>query len=232
MEESGETSREKVKRERDAKRQSAYRTRKKEKGTYVNLFVPREIARKIKGKPGLLVKRFTELSEVMDRLEEQEKEIRELKSKRETRRISRSLEFENGLIERRFGRSDDKELLEQSMGERRRLEESLAEERNEHDRLRRRVHAIIDTAGSLVRAVLDESEDYLGVIHAVNNALLNPRNKNEKRKAMAIDRIRQQCRAVIERGTTAHEDNKAAHDRLFGRWSPHGLRDAVDPIDE
>ena len=93
MEESGGKSQEKLKRERDAKRQSAYRTRKKEKGKYVNLFVPPDIARKIKGKPSLLVERFAELSEVMDRLDEQEKDIRELRSQGEKRRISRSLKF-------------------------------------------------------------------------------------------------------------------------------------------
>lgn len=76
---------------------------------------------------------------------------------------------------------------------------------------------------------MDESEDYLDVIRAVNNALLNPRIKNEQRKAMAINRIRQQCRAVIERSAAVHEANKAAYDRLFGRWSPDRLRNTVDP---
>ena len=103
------------------------------------------------------------------------------------------------MIERLFGQSSEKELLEWANGERRRLEESLAEERNEHDHLRRRIHSVLDAAGGLVKTVLDESEDYLAVIHAVNNVLLNPRNKNEKRKAVAIDRIRQQCKAAIER---------------------------------
>ena len=92
MEEIPENNKGKTKRERDAKRQSAYRKRKKEKGKYVTLFVPSEVAGKIKGKPGLLVKRFAELSEVMDRLEEQEKEIREL-------RISKGKEKNQSLAE-------------------------------------------------------------------------------------------------------------------------------------
>jgi len=229
MEESPENNKGNSKRDRDAKRQSAYRKRKKEKGKYVTLFVPREVAGKIKGKPGLLVKRFAELSEVMDRLEEQEKEIREMSSQREKRRISLSLKYENGLIEKRFGESSEKELLERAGDERRRLAELLAEERNEHDRLMTRVYAIVDTAGALVKKALDESEDYLDVIRAVNSALLNPRIKNEQRKAMAIDRIRQRCRAVIERSAAIHETNKAAYDRLFYRWSPDRLRKAVDP---
>lgn len=152
MEESGGNSQKKLKREQDAKRQGAYRKRKKEKGKYVNLFVSQEIARKIKGKPALLVERFVELPEVMDRLEEQEKEIAELRSQREKRRISLSLKFENALIEKRFGESGEKDLLERANDERRRLAELLAEERNERDRLMRRVYAIVDAAGPWSRS--------------------------------------------------------------------------------
>ena len=47
MEESGGNSQRKLKREQDAKRQGAYRKRKKEKGKYVNLFVSR---RKLQGR--------------------------------------------------------------------------------------------------------------------------------------------------------------------------------------
>ncbi len=82
----------------------------------------------------------------------------------------------------------------------------LAEEKNERDRLKKRVYAILDAAGGLVKKALDESEDYLDVIRAANSALLNPRIKNEQRKAMAIDRIRRQCRAVIERSAAVQRD--------------------------
>ena len=88
----------------------------------------------------------------MDRLEEQEKEIAELRSQREKRRISLSLKFENALIEKRFGESGEKDLLERANDERRRLAELLAEERNERDRLMRRVYAIVDAAGPWSRS--------------------------------------------------------------------------------
>jgi AraC-like DNA-binding protein len=119
------------KREQNAKRQRTYRRRKKERGSYVHLFVPTEVARKIKGKPSLLVRRFTELSDVMDRLEQQDKEIRELRSRLEMRKMSLSLRFEKRLIAKRFGESSEKELLEWANDERRRLAELLAEERND-----------------------------------------------------------------------------------------------------
>ena len=164
----------------------------------MNLFVPTEVAQKIKGEPALLVKRFVELSEVMDRFEQQDKEIRELRSRIEMRKMSLSLKFEKRLIAKRFGESSEKELLEWANDERRHLAESLAEERNERDRVMRRVYAILDMAGGLAKKALDESEDYLNLIRAVNNALLNPRIKNEQRKAMAIERIRGQCRQAIE----------------------------------
>jgi len=229
MEGSTENDRGNVTREQNAKRQSAYRKRKKEKGKYVTLFVPTEVARKIKGKPSLLVKRFAELSEMMDHLEQQDKEIRQLRSQIEMRKMSLSLKFEKRLIAKRFGESSEKELLEWANDERRRLAESLAEERNERDRVTRRVYAILDTAGGLAKKALDESEDYLKLIRAVNSALLNPRIKNEQRKAMAIERIRRQCRQAIERGAATHEANNAAYRRLFDKWSPDGLHEAVDP---
>jgi hypothetical protein len=232
MEESGLKSKEKnTKQDRDAKRQRLYRQGKKKKGKYVNLFVPHDVALKIKGHPGLLVERFVELSQVMDLIEKQDREIRELRSRREMRRIRLSQEFENGWIERRFGQSSEKEVLERANSERYDLRKTLAEERNEHDRLRRRVYTIVDTAGGLVKKVLDESEEYLRFIHAINRTLLNPRIKNERRKALAIDKIRQECKAIIERNTTIHEENKASYDRLFDRWSPDSLREAVDPRD-
>jgi hypothetical protein len=230
MEESPEKNRGTSKRERDAKRQRAYRKRKKGKGKYVTLFVPTEIARKIKGKPALLVRRFAELSDVMDRLEQQDKEIRELRSRLEMRKMSLSLRFEKRLIAKRFGESSEKDSLMWANDERRRLAELLAEERNESERLKKRVYAILDAAGGLVKKALDESEDYLDVIRAVNSALLNPRIKNEQRKAAAIDRIRRQCGAVIERSQKVHEDNKAACRRLFDSWSPDRLHEAVDPL--
>ncbi len=230
MEESKDNYRGNVTREQNAKRQKAYRRRKKGRGRYVNLFVPTEVAQKIKGEPALLVKRFVELSEVMDRFEQQDKEIRELRSRIEMRKMSLSLKFEKRLIAKRFGESSEKELLEWANDERRHLAESLAEERNERDRVMRRVYAILDMAGGLAKKALDESEDYLNLIRAVNNALLNPRIKNEQRKAMAIERIRGQCRQAIERGQAIHEDNKASYRRLFDRWSPDGLREAVDPL--
>jgi hypothetical protein len=229
MEESPEKTKEKEKRERDAKRQRVYRKRKNAKGKYVTLFVPSEIAGKIKGKPSILVKRFAELSEVMDLLEEQEKEIRELRSQREKRRISLSVKFEKRLIEKRFTQSAEKELLERASDECHRLAELLTEERSKRDRLMRRVYAILDVAGALVKKALDESEDYLNVIRAVNGALLNPRIKNEQRKSAAIDNIRRQCRETIERSQAVHDGNKASYHRLFYLWSPDRLHEAVDP---
>jgi hypothetical protein len=230
MEKSPENNKGNSKREQDAKRQKAYRKRKKEKGKYVTVFVPTEVAAKIKRNPALLVKRFVELSEVIDRLEAQETEIRELKSQREKRRVSLSLRLQNKLIEKRFGQSSEKELLEWANDERRRLTELLAEEKNEQDRLRKHVHAIIDAAGGLVKKALDESENSLDVIRAISGALLNPRIKNEQRRAMAIDSIRRLCRAAIERSAAVHEANKASHRRLFYLWSPDRLHEAVDPL--
>jgi hypothetical protein len=226
MEKSPENDKGNAKREQDAKRQKAYRKRKKEKGKYVTLFVPTEVAVKVKGNPALLVKRFAELSEVMDRLEQQDKEIWELRSQTEMRKISLSLRFEKRLIAKRYGESSEKELLERANDERRRL----AEERNESERLKKRVYAILDAAAGLVKKALDESEDYLDLIRAVNSALLNPRIKNEQKKAIAIDRIRWQCREAIGRSQVVHEDNKAAYNRLFHRWSPDRLHMAVDPL--
>ncbi|OPY85488.1 MAG: hypothetical protein A4E65_00113 [Syntrophorhabdus sp. PtaU1.Bin153] len=216
------------KRERDAKRQKLFREGKKKKGRYVNLFVPQDVARKIEGKPSLLVKRFLELSEVMDLLEQQDEVIRELRSRREMRRTRQSQQFEKEWFERRFGQSSEKEVLERANGERQRLEKVLAEERSEHDAFRRSVYVITEAAGGLVQKVLDESEGYLETIQAISKALLNPRIKNERMKALAIDRIRQECKSVIERATAAHETNKAAYDRLFGRWSSERLRGAID----
>ncbi|MGD0231247.1 MAG: hypothetical protein ABSC19_12960 [Syntrophorhabdales bacterium] len=230
MEGSAENDKGNVKREKNAKRQRTYRRRKKEQGRYVYLFVPTEVARKIKGKPALLGERFAELSEVMDRLEQQDKEIRELRSRIEIRKISLSLRFEKRLIAKRFGEFSEKDLLMWANDERRRLAELLAEERNESERVKKRVYAILDAAGGLAKKALDESEDYLDLIRAVNSALLNPRIKNEQRKAMAIERIRRQCKAAIESGAVTHEANNAACRRLFDRWSPDGLYEAVDPL--
>jgi hypothetical protein len=230
MEESAEKDKGNLKREQNAERQRAYRRRKKGRGRYVHLFVPTEVAWKIKGKPSLLVERFAELSEVMDRLEKQDKEIRELRSRLEMRKMSLSLRFEKRFIAKRFGESSEKELLVWANDERRRLAELLAEERSEQDRVKKRVYAILDAAGALVKKALDESEDYLDLISAVNSALLNPRIKNEQRKAVTIDRIRRQCRAAIERSAAVHGDNKASHRRLFYVWSPDRLHEAVDPL--
>ena len=102
--------------------------------------------------------------------------------------------------------------------------------RNESERVKKRVYAILDAAAGLVKKALDESEDYLDLIRAVNSALLNPRIKNEQRKAMAIDKIRQQCKAATERGAAVHGANKTVYRRLFDTWSPDRLHEAVDPL--
>lgn len=228
MEESDPKHEGNKKRDQDAKRQKLYREGKKKKGKYVNLFVPQDIARKIKGNPSLLVKRFAELSHVLDLLEQQDETIRELRSRREMRRIRQSQQFEREWIEKRFGQSSEREALERANGERYRLEELLAKERNEHDAFRRHTYVTIHTVGGLVKKVLDESEGYLQTIQAINKTLLNPRIKNERMQALTIDKIRQECKSIIERDMAAHEANKEAYERFFGRWSRDRLRDIVD----
>lgn len=71
------------------------------------------------------------------------------------------------------------------------------------------------TAEALVHKLIDESERYLEVIHGIQNALLNPRVKNEKRALLAVDRIRQECKSIIESGSAAHEENRASIERIF-----------------
>jgi len=228
MDENDWSSKEKKMRERDAKRQRLYRQGKQEKGKYVNLFVPHDVALKIKGNPSLLVKRFVELSQVMDLIEKQHEEIQELRSRRERRKVKRSQEIEERWLEIRFGRSTGEKIAEQFTDERYRMEKLLAEERLDHARFKKRVYAIIDTTGGFVQKLLDESEGYLNIIQAINKTLLNPRIKNERKKALAIDQIRRTCKSIIEQSMTVHEDNKTSYDRLFNVWSSESLRRGID----
>ncbi|MGD0233900.1 MAG: hypothetical protein ABSC55_05105, partial [Syntrophorhabdales bacterium] len=203
MEESSRND-ERNRKERDRERQRLYRKRKRKTGKYVNLFVPDDVARKLKRNPGLLVRRFVELSQVMDLLEKQDKEIQEFNSRRQARKLRLSQESENRWIAYRFREWSGQDLLKQATSERYRLQELVAEQENNHAQFRRRVLAILDTAGGLVKKVLDESEEYLNVIHTINKALLNPRIKNERRKALALAAIRQTCKVIIEQNTPIH----------------------------
>lgn len=78
-----------------AERQRDCRDRKKSKGKYVNVFVPREVAKKIRGNPSLLVKRFVEFSVLMNRIEELEEELDRVTSHREVRKLRLRKRIEN-----------------------------------------------------------------------------------------------------------------------------------------
>jgi hypothetical protein len=87
---------------------------------------------------------------------------------RENRLLQQS---EKSSIERRFGQSSEKEVLEWTNSERNRLKMLLEGEKNIDEDLKRSVYAIIATAESFVKKLLDEFGYCVRVVHAINGVL-------------------------------------------------------------
>ena len=106
-------------------------------------------------------------------------------------------------------------------GEREKLRARLAEEEAKSVRIERRLYSFVGAIEALANKLIHESGQYLEVIRGIQNKLLNPRVKNEKRALLTVERIRQECKSIIESGSAIHEENKASIERVF---STRGLR--------
>lgn len=197
-----------------AERQRDCRDRKKSKGKYVNVFVPREVAKKIRGNPSLLVKRFVEFSVLMNRIEELEEELDRVTSHREVRKLRLRKRIENEFFWKLYEKTVE-DLPEIYAREREELRARLAEAEAKSARIERRSSLLSAATEALFNKLVGESGQYLEVIRGIRSILLNPRLKNEKIALLAMDRIRQECKTIIEDGSANHEENKASIERIF-----------------
>jgi hypothetical protein len=210
----------KVKRERDALRQKLCRRRKKAKGKYVHLFVPHAVAARIKGNPSRLVQRFVELSEVMDRMEQQEKEIHGLTQALVTKGLTLHKRLVVQALREQFAGHPPgglRAVVGLYVDD---LNKELAEERNEFARFKRRASLFANAADALIKVLTGKSEEYLQAIHTIEEALSNPRLKYEWVRESTLNRIRTLCKSTTEQSAATREKNRAAHHRLLHDWLP------------